>query len=107
MPSGKIYKWEFERRGQAMAIDVGGPLTLNKSDAMMAAALKGVGIAYVSMASARRHIDKGRLVLLLDEWCPTFPGLSLYYPGHRHVQPALRAFIDVLRDVARRGELEV
>jgi DNA-binding transcriptional LysR family regulator len=37
---------------------------------------------------------------VLEDWCPPIPGLFLYYPGHRHVPPGLRAFIDVLKDVA-------
>ena len=43
--------------------------------------------------------SSGKVVAVLEEWCPRFPGLMLYYPGHRHVPPALRAFVDVLKEV--------
>jgi DNA-binding transcriptional LysR family regulator len=48
---------------------------------------------------ARTDVEAGQLVMLLEDWCPTFPGMFLYYPGHRHVPPGLRAFIDVLKSV--------
>jgi len=53
----------------------------------------------VPEAAARDWLDDGRLVLVLQEWCPFIPGLCLYYPGHRHVPAGLRAFIDVLKEV--------
>jgi DNA-binding transcriptional LysR family regulator len=43
-------------------------------------------------------LDDGRLVTVLDDWCPVVSGLYLYYPGHRHVPAGLRAFIEVLRE---------
>ncbi|MDQ0393108.1 LysR family transcriptional regulator [Labrys monachus] len=98
LPSGKPYRWEFERHGQELSIDVPGRLTLDHMDLMADAAAGGMGIAYVSDRCARAHIDRGALVTVLDDWCPPIPGLFLYYPGHRHVPPALRAFIDVLKE---------
>ncbi len=99
LPSGKPYRWEFAKHGQELAVEVPGALTLDHTELMTEAAAAGLGIAYVSDRSAQPYIERGTLVAVLDDWCPSIPGLFLYYPGHRHVPPGLRAFIDVLREV--------
>ena len=99
MQSGKIYRWEFARHGQAFALDVPGTLVLNQVGLMVEAALAGQGIAYVPDTSARDHLAAGRLMPLLQDWCEPSTELALYYPGHRHVPAALRAFIAVLQEV--------
>jgi len=101
LPSGKAYRWEFERRGDAIAIDAPGALTLDHNGLMIEAACLGLGIAFVPEPAARLALDDGRLVVLLEDWSPPLPGLALYYPWHRHVPAPLRAFIDVLREVGR------
>ena len=98
MPSGKLYRWEFEKHGQELSVDVPGRLILDHIGLMTEAAAKGMGIAYVPDRTAQPHLDSGRLVVLLSDWCPEIPGLFLYYPGNRHVPAGLRAFIDVLRE---------
>lgn len=98
LASGKLYRWEFERHGQEVAIDVPGRLTLDDPGLMALAAADGLGIAYVSEREARPYLAAGRLVSVLDDWCPHIPGLFLYFPGHRRVPPALRAFIDTLKE---------
>ncbi|HEY0207623.1 LysR family transcriptional regulator [Acerihabitans sp.] len=98
-PSGKIYRWEFSRNGQEIALDVPGALTLNHLGLMAEAAAGGLGIAYVPAAVAQPFIDNRKLVRVLEEWCPPIPGLFLYYPGNRHVPPGLRAFINVLKEI--------
>jgi DNA-binding transcriptional LysR family regulator len=99
MPSGKLYRWEFERHGKEMRIDVPGTLTLDDVDLMAEAASMSLGIAYVPEQVARRYIERGDLVAILQDWCPEIDGLCLYYPGHRHVPLGLRAFITVLKEV--------
>jgi DNA-binding transcriptional LysR family regulator len=101
--SGKIYRWEFERRGRAETVDVHGPLTLDEDGLMVQAAIDGVGIAFVPERVADAALRARKLTVVLDEWCPRFPGLCLYYPGHRQVPAGLRAFIDVLKEEARRA----
>jgi len=98
LPSGKLFHWEFEKNGQEISVDVNGHLTLDRVDLMAEAALLGLVIAFVPERTALPFIETGRLTGLLDSWCPKFPGLVLYYPGHRLVPPGLRAFVDVLRE---------
>jgi len=97
LASGKMFRWEFAKRAQEITVDVPGALTLDHVELMAEAAAKGLGIAYVSAHSATPWIERGALVTVLDDWCPSIPGLFLYYPGHRHVPPGLKAFIEVLK----------
>lgn len=99
LPGGRLYHWEFERRGQEIRIDVPGKVTLNRQEPMVEAATAGIGIAYVLERVASPHLGSGALIDLLPEWCPEIPGMFLYYPGHRQVPSALRAFIDTVKEV--------
>ena len=48
LASGSIYRWEFERRGKKVAIDVPGRVSLDDTGLMQEAALAGLGLAYLS-----------------------------------------------------------
>ncbi|MBV6826340.1 LysR family transcriptional regulator [Pseudomonas sp. PD9R] len=96
-PSGTLYRWEFERGGIAEEIEVDGPLTLGDVSLMVGPALQGVGLAYIFEDMAKAYIADGRLIQVLADWCPFYPGLHLYYPSRRHVPAALKAFIECVR----------
>lgn len=100
LPSGKLYRWEFARHGQEIAIDVPGALTLDHSGLMVEAAIDGLGIAFVPEHVARAGLESKKLAIVLEDWSPAIPGLCLYFPGNRHVPAGLRAFIDMLRTFA-------
>ena len=100
VPSGRLCRWEFSKRGQEVAVDVPGALTLDDNELMILAASDGLGIAYVLEFFARAQLEAGMLVPVLADWCPPLPGLTLFYPGRRHVPSTLRAFIDVLKEDA-------
>ena len=100
MANGRLYCWEFERRGEAHVVDVPGNLTLDATDLILEAALSGAGLAYIGEYSLAAHIATGRLVPVLEEWCPAYPGLSLYFSQRRHMPARLRAFIDLIREQA-------
>lgn len=103
--SGALYRWEFEKRGEALTIDAPGPLTLDSEELIIRAACQGMGLAYMSEWSVRADLKSGRLVRLLEDWTPAFPGFRFYYPANRHAPAGLRAFIDVLREVNQAGGL--
>jgi DNA-binding transcriptional LysR family regulator len=77
--SGALFRWDFEYLGQSTSIDVPGPMTLDNINLMIEAALSGIGIAWVPLAQIEDHLREGRLVHLLQEWSPTYPGVCLYY----------------------------
>ncbi|MCA1453071.1 LysR family transcriptional regulator [Bradyrhizobium sp. BRP22] len=103
MPSGKLYRWEFEKRGEEVALDVPGRLTLDSDALMIEAALDGFGLVFVSDWWVADHLADGRLRAVLEDWTPPFPGLRLYYPRHRHMTAGLRAFVDLLREELSSG----
>jgi DNA-binding transcriptional LysR family regulator len=97
MASGETLGWEFERGGRALDIKVAGPLTFNEPELMLETALDGLGIAYIVEEQAQSHIAAGRLVRLLEDWTPPFPGYFLYYPSRRQVPSTLAALITALQ----------
>jgi len=106
MATGKLYRWEFEKRGEEIALDVPGRLTLDSDYLMVEAAVEGLGLAFLSDFWVSEHLAAGKLQAVLEDWTPPFPGLRLYYPGHRHMAAGLRAFVDMLREErksARKG----
>ena len=68
------------------------------------AALGGIGVAWAPLTQVEEHLRGGRLVRLLPEWSPTYPGVCLYYPANRHPPMALRLFADAVREWAHSGE---
>ncbi|CAN7249649.1 LysR family transcriptional regulator [Pararhizobium sp. LjRoot238] len=95
--SGAFYRWEFERGGLDVDIDVQGPLTLGDQDTMLQAAMDGAGLAYVFESQASQAVADGRLVSVLEDWCPYYPGFFLYYPSRRQLPGPLRAFLDFVK----------
>lgn len=101
MPSGRLYRWEFEHRGEALVVETKGGLVLDNSRLILAAAMDGYGFGYLTRWMAGPAIDAGLLVHVLEEWTPPYPGLCLYYPRHRHLGASMRAFVAYLRDQAQ------
>ncbi|MBA4285224.1 MAG: LysR family transcriptional regulator [Xanthomonadaceae bacterium] len=94
---GGLYAWEFERDGRQIEVRVEGQVTVNASTHMVAAALDGMGIAFLPEPEFAPHLEEGRLLRVLDDWCPPFPGYHLYYPDRRHPSPAFSLVREALR----------
>ncbi|MBY3544428.1 LysR family transcriptional regulator [Rhizobium laguerreae] len=95
--AGGLYVWEFEKDGREVRVRVGGQLTFNTTYAMIDAAVSGYGIAYVPESIVADEIASGRLVQILDDWSPMFPGYYLYYPSRRQNSPAFKVVVDALK----------
>ena len=94
---GGLYAWDFEKDGQATKVRVEGQVVFNNTDLMLQAALAGLGCAFVPLDLMQPHIDQGRLIPVLEDWWPRFPGYHLYYANRRQLDPALALVIEALR----------
>lgn len=95
--SGGLYVWNFERRGKQVNVRVDGPLIFNTTQPQVDAALAGLGIALLPEDELMPHIESGRLVSVLRDWCPTFTGYHLYYPSRRQPSTAFSLVLNALR----------
>ncbi|HEX8544450.1 MAG TPA: LysR family transcriptional regulator [Pseudomonas sp.] len=94
---GGVDAWEFEKRGRKVNVRVEGQVILNTSAHVPAAAVNGLGIAYLPEEEFAPHIEEGRLVRVLEDWCPSFSGYHLYYPSRRLQTPAFSLVLSTLR----------
>ncbi|PBB64575.1 LysR family transcriptional regulator [Mesorhizobium sp. WSM4312] len=94
---GGLYAWEFEKAGRELKVRVEGQLIFNTAGLRMNAVLAGLGLAYLPEDQVRAHLADGRLVRVLADWCPPFPGYHLYYPSRRQATPAFSLLVDALR----------
>lgn len=92
-----IYVWEFERKGKPLNVRVDGQVVFNTTPHVVAAALTGLGIAFLPEEEFAPHIEQGRLVRVLEDWCLPFAGYFLYYPSRRQSSPAFSLVLDALR----------
>jgi DNA-binding transcriptional LysR family regulator len=94
---GGLYAWEFQKGKRELKVRVEGQLVFNGTAPMLDAALAGFGLAYVPEDTVRSHLADGRLVRVLADWCPPYPGYHLYYPSRRQPTPAFSLVVDALR----------
>ncbi len=95
--TGSLYAWEFGRNGRDLNVRVEGRLVFNDVPLILTAASAGFGLASVPEDHALAHIADGRLVRVLDDWCPPFAGYHLYYPSRRQQSAAFALLVDALR----------
>ena len=95
--SAGVYRWEFDKGNQSLAVAVNGPLIVDDAEILIRAAVDGAGLAFMLEAQAAPHLASGALDRVLEDWCPPFAGYFLYYPSRRQQPAALSALIEMLR----------
>ena len=100
LPNGSLFRWQFEKAGQAVQIDVDGPMTLDEASLARMAVLDDVGNGFLMESDIREDMKAGRLVRVLEDWTPPLAPLCLYYPNRRNPSAAFKAFVDLARNFA-------
>lgn len=95
--NGGLYAWELCDGDRPIEVKVSGQATFNSAYQMLNAALSGVGLAFLTAEIAEPYVKGGRLLSVMSEWCPPFPGLHAYYLSRRHPSRAFTLVIDALR----------
>jgi len=96
--SGGLLPWEFEEAGRDVNIRASGQFVTNDRHLVAAAVHAGAGLGYMMQHDVAEDIAAGRLVQVLAQWCPVFPGCRLYHPSRRQIPVALRTLIDALKE---------
>jgi DNA-binding transcriptional LysR family regulator len=104
---GSIAPWSFVSGNRKVEAIVTGPFIANDVPTLLGAAIEGVGLAQVPGPIAAEAVRAGRLVRVLESFAPMFPGVFLYYPGHRQILPKLRAFIDHVKSRSTAGNIQI
>jgi DNA-binding transcriptional LysR family regulator len=90
--------WPFVIDGEVQSFPVGGRLAANSGDALLDAAIRGLGITLVPTFIAERAVREGKLEILL----PGFPapelGIYALFPGNRYVPHRVRALVDFVAE---------
>ncbi len=74
-----------------------GQFTFDDSELVVEAALKGVGLGMALETTVSHLFAAGRLIEVLGDWCPSFPGYYLYYPSRKNRPTSLSVLIASLR----------
>ena len=101
LPDGSLFRWCFEKDGEQVQIDVRGPIALDEASLARAAVLEGVGVGYIFEQDILSEIEAGRVIRILKDWTPPYPGLCLYYPGRRNLSAGVKAFLELARELSR------
>ncbi|WP_434347607.1 LysR family transcriptional regulator [Myxococcus virescens] len=98
--TGALYAWEFERGRKTWRVPVRGGVVTNNGHLCVEWALQGLGLAYAFEPLVRTHLREGRLIHVLEPYGASVPGFYLYYPSRSQRSPALKLFVEAIREFA-------
>ncbi len=97
LSSGGFYAWELGKDGRELRVRVQGQLAFDNVNMILRAAIAGFGLGFLMEDHVAEPLADGRLIRVLDDWCPPFSGYHLYYPSRREPSAAFALLIETLR----------
>jgi DNA-binding transcriptional LysR family regulator len=94
---GRFFDWVFQVKQRTITIDVGGRLVFDEMRAVLDAARRGCGLAYIFEQFAAEDLESGALVPVLEKFSPASESFYLYYPARTMMSGKLRAFVEFVR----------
>lgn len=95
--AGDRYSWQFRGKdGSPISVNHSPRLMTDSFDALRAACLAGVGLAYVPRFVVHRDIQRGELEHVLPELGLGAGLTHVVFPSRRGMVPAVRALLDAL-----------
>jgi DNA-binding transcriptional LysR family regulator len=89
--------WAFQHNGRETSMRVQGNWRCNSGQAVLDAALAGLGLCQLPDYYVLEPLQKGSLIALLDNQQPPNTAVWALYPQQRYLSPKVRQLIDALR----------
>ncbi|MBO6521208.1 MAG: LysR family transcriptional regulator [Rhodospirillales bacterium] len=94
----KFNNWQFSDGHSKVARRISGNFETNSSDALLHAAIDGLGVAKMSTYLAHDALEEGRLIRVLPDFADEASDILAIYPNRRNLSPNVRAFVDFLAE---------
>jgi len=93
----------FRESGRKFSVKVDGRCDANDDMLLQSFASSGLGIAFLPTYVTCNQVDKGDLILLLEEFIPDPLPVSVVYPSRHLLSTAKRRLIDFLIENAEQS----
>jgi DNA-binding transcriptional LysR family regulator len=103
---GRPLAWHIEVDGQAARLAPPPTYQIGDGEAMVDAALAGIGLCQMPLALLRQYIDSGKLVTVLDVCTQRSIDVHAVWPRTAHLRPKVRHVVDTLVKLAKQGRLD-
>ncbi|MEE4676165.1 LysR family transcriptional regulator [Pseudomonas alliivorans] len=90
--------WLLQQNGREFSQRVQGNWRCNSGQAVLDAALHGVGLCQLPDYYVQKHLKSGALISLLDMHQPPNTAVWALYPQQRHLSPKVRKLVDYLKE---------
>ncbi len=100
---GRPCAWSFTKDGIAAEIGIRPRVCINDALTINRLIMEGAGLGIISAFLCTNEIAERRLVHVLPEWSPPPFGVSLMFPSNRAMAPAVRAFVEFMKEAISRG----
>jgi DNA-binding transcriptional LysR family regulator len=88
----------LEKGSTSVDVAVKPRIVINDFDALLDAALAGVGVAMLPVFRCVAAVREHRLERVLKEWCSPPATIHAVYPTARLLSPKVKAFVDHLQE---------
>jgi len=92
--TGKVRNFILQQDGAEQEIPTIRKLAINNGDAIVAAALAGIGICQLPTFMVQGYLTEGKLKKVLDDYGVGSLPINALYPQNRHLSSKVRAFIE-------------
>lgn len=100
---GRPRHWTFVKNAERKDIVIQPRIVVNEALTIHRLVLNGAGLGIISGYLCRPEIEMGRLVHLFPQWVSQPIDVNMVYPSNKAIAPALRAFVDFMKEVIQRG----
>jgi LysR family transcriptional regulator for bpeEF and oprC len=104
-PDGRVRSWVLTRESETIKLEVPPRITVNEALTIHRLVLNGSGIGILSGYICAPEVAAERLLWLFPEWTPLPVEVSLVFPSRRELAPAVRAFVEYMKEVSQPGVL--